>query len=415
MSKLTGSRRGTSGARVRRSRWVPRYLEALVEADLDKKMVFVAGPRQCGKTALAQRILRRRTGAYFNWDAAEHRKAVRDGALPADAPLWVFDELHKFRTWRNWLKGTYDLHGDEHAILVTGSGRLDAFRRGGDSLQGRYFLHRMHPLTLSELSGTRPHVDLDGIGLLENSTPRGAAEQLRALSILGGFPEPLLGASERDAARWRLSYGARLIREDLRDLEAIRDLDRVELLFDRLPDLVGSLLSVNALREDLEVAFETVAAWLSALERMYAVFRVAPYGPPRIKAVKKSQKVYLWDPARVPEPGAQAENLVLLHLLGLVHHLEDTYGERAELRFFRDAAGHEVDAVILRRRRPWMAVEVKLDDRPLDRGLRYLVERVDIPWAFQVSLNGTADRRIPDVGRHGVRLVPAVRFLTNLP
>ncbi len=378
-------------------------------------MVFVAGPRQCGKTALARRILGRRAGAYFSWDVAEHRKALRDGLLPADAPLWVFDELHKLRTWRNWLKGIYDLHGDEHEILVTGSGRLDAFRRGGDSLQGRYFLHRMHPFTLSELCGVAAEVDPDTLGRLETGAPQGAAEQLRALSRLGGFPEPLLGASDRDAARWRLSYGARLIREDLRDLEAIRDLDRVELLFDRLPDLVGSLLSVNALRGDLEVAFETVAAWLSALERLYAVFRVAPYGPPRIKAVKKSQKIYFWDPARVPEPGARAENLVLLHLLRLVHYLEDAHGERAELRFFRDAAGHEVDAVILRRRRPWMAVEVKLDDRPLDRSLRYLVQRVDIPWAFQVSLHGTVDRRIPDAGRHGVRLVPATRFLANLP
>jgi hypothetical protein len=392
-----------------------RRAEPAVEADLQRKMVFVAGPRQCGKTTLARSILARSDGEYFSWDVAAHRKALRDLALPEDRPLWVFDEIHKLRTWRRWLKGVYDLHADQHRILVTGSARLDAFNRSGESLQGRYFFHRLHPFTFSELAQLPVADDLDSMGALPLAPPSDARESLDAMLRLGGFPEPLLSGSERLASRWRLGYGSRLVREDLRELETFRDLDRIELLFDRLPDTVGSLLSQNALREDLEVAFETVRSWLSALERLYALFRLSPYGPPRIKAIKKSQKLYLWDWSRVEDEAARAENMVVFHLLRLAHWLEDVHGERAELRFFRTPAGDEVDAVLLRNRKPWMAVEVKVDDRPLDRGLRYLVERVRIPWAYQVSLRGRVDRRIADVGSGGVRLVPAARFLANLP
>jgi predicted AAA+ superfamily ATPase len=398
---------------------IPRHLRRFVANDLaEKKMVFVAGPRQCGKTTLARQLLAERGGAYFSHDVDAHRRALRAGALPETAPLWVFDELHKMRTWRRWLKGIFDLHGDEHEILVTGSGRLDWYGRGGESLQGRYFLHRLHPFTLRELVGRArgdPARVVRDIEAMDGPTPSGAAAQLAALDRLGGFPEPLLSGSATRAARWRLGYGSRLVRQEVRDLESIRDLDKVELLFDRLPATVGSVLSINALREDLEVAFETARSWLAVLERLYGVYRVPPFGAPRIKAVKKEQKLYFWDWGRVESDGARFENLVLSHLLRLVHQLEDEAGERAELRYFRDAVGHEVDAIVLRRGKPWLAVEAKLDDRPLDPNLRYLLERVSIPFAFQVSLRGRTDTRLPDVGGARIRLLPAARFLAHLP
>ncbi len=403
-----------------------RTLQSTVAEDLDRKMVWLAGPRQCGKTTLAKALLhqawrsvdpgRSRTDeGYFNWDVAAHRQALQRDRLPADAPLWVFDELHKYRRWRNWLKGVYDLHHERHSMLVTGSARLSTYRRGGDSLQGRYFLHRMHPVSLAELNGLPPNDALDEALRLERRAVSAWQEALEQLWRRGGFPEPLLASSGRTAARWRLSYGDRLIREDIRDLERIRDLDQLELLFDRLPQVVGSLLSVNALREDLEVAFETLDAWLRVLDNLYAIFFALPYGAPRIRAVKKSRKLYFWDVGRVEDAASRGENLVMLHLLKLTHFIEDQLGEPAELRFFRDAAGHEVDAVVLRKRTPWLAVEIKTQDRPLDRGLRYLLDRVPIRWAFQVSLRGDEDRMLPDVGKHGVRLCSAAKFLAHLP
>lgn len=395
---------------------VRRRGQAAIEEDLDaRKMVFLAGPRQCGKTTVARQLLAERGGSYFSSDVAEHRQALRRGELPEASRLWVFDELHKQKQWRGWLKGVFDLHGREHQILVTGSGRLDLFRRGGDSLQGRYFLHRLHPLTLSEVLGSAgPRTPEEALEL--GTPPPGAATKaLDDMLTLGGFPEPLLGGSARRAARWRLAYGTRLVREDVRDLEAIRDLERLELLFDRLPELVGSTLSINALREDLEVSFDTVKSWLGALERLYGAYRLAPIGPPRIRAVRKEQKLYLWDWSRVPGEGPRLENLVVSHLLRLVDWLGDVHGDKAELRYFRDVTGREVDAVVLRGGKPWFAVEVKLSAQELDPGLRYLLERYRVPRAFQVSLRGGVERRLPDVNGARVELVSAARFLAALP
>jgi predicted AAA+ superfamily ATPase len=396
------------------SNLLPRRIESDVEQDLRTKMVFIAGPRQCGKTTLAERLLDRIGGAYFTWDDEAHRKALRAKALPEEAPLWVFDELHKMRAWRGWLKGVVDLDRKRHQKLVMGSARLDAYGRGGDSLQGRYLMTRMHPFTLSELCGMDV-VSPDEVPAFPLRAPEQAQEQLEALLRLSGFPEPLLSGSERQAGRWRLAYGARLVREEVRELELLHELDKMELLFERLPNVVGSQLSLNALREDLEVAFATVASWMTILEKLYAVFRVAPFGTPRIKAVKKASKAYCWDWARVDAPGPRFENLVMMHLLRFVHYLEDVHGEKAELRYVRDVVGHEVDALILRKSKPWLAVEIKLDDQPLSPGLTYFLERVAVPHAVQVSLRGSVHRLHESVGKTQIRSMPAATFLANLP
>ena len=204
-----------------------RYLTAAVRADLARKMVFVAGPRQVGKTTLARGLLRGRAG-YLNWDVAADRERILRREFPA-APLWVFDEIHKYRSWRGLLKGLYDDRRARQRILVTGSARLDLYRYGGDSLQGRYHLLRLHPLSAGEL-GLRTRQDLEGL--------------LR----LGGFPEPFFGGSETQARRWSREYRTRLVRDEVVDLERVQDLGNLELLVLRLPDLVGSPLSINALR-----------------------------------------------------------------------------------------------------------------------------------------------------------------------
>ena len=366
-----------------------RYLQAQVEHDLARKMVFIAGPRQVGKTTLAQGLPHAMDG-YLNWDVPEHRERILRRQLPP-APLWIFDEIHKYRPWRGFLKGLYDGRRARQRILVTGSARLDLYRRGGDSLQGRYHLLRLHPLSVREA----------GID---------SGEGLTHLLRLGGFPEPFFGGSEREARRWSREYRTRLIRDDIASLERIQDLGTLEHLALRLPELVGSPLSVNALREDLQVSHKTAAAWIGALERLYAVFRLAPFGSPRIRAVRKEQKHYQFDWSLVPEDAPRFENLVASHLLKWVHFQQDAEGRDLELRYFRDTDSREVDFVVVERRQPLLLVEAKWGDQEVDRGLRYLKGKFPSAPAWQVSATGRKDYLTPD----DIRVAPALKLLATL-
>lgn len=392
-----------------------RHLESIIIQDLKKKMVMIAGPRQCGKTTLAKTIAKKYTKnfAYYNWDIEADKRLIMHTELNANAQLWVLDELHKFRKWRNWLKGLFDQHHPEHAFLITGSAQLETFSRGGDSLQGRYYRHRLHPLTLAEL--IRPNKisswpEIFNVSVTVNAS---AQKTLHDLLKLGGFPEPYFSQSAKEAARWRLAYGARIVREEIRSLEQVQNLDGMELLFDRLPVTIGSPLSINSLREDLQVAFETTRNWLNIFERLYAIFRISPFGAPRIRAVKKEQKLYFWDWGRVDNEAARLENLIAVHLLCFVHWQEDVEGEKWDLRYFRDKQGHEVDFILLHKNQPLCAIEVKTDDRPLDSNLKYLLERVKIPHAFQLSL-GSKDFHPPKINGCKIRIMPAYRFLGQL-
>ena len=369
---------------------VKRYLEPQVRADLTRKMVFVGGPRQVGKTTLARNLLGRSTAGLMNWDITADRDRILRGDFPA-APLWVFDEIHKYRKWRNFLKGVFDARRPEQCILVTGSARLDYYRFGGDSLQGRYHYLRLHTLSAAELG-----VD--------------SASGLKTLLVLGGFPEPFLGGSAREARRWSNEYRTRLVREDLASLEQVQDIGSIELLMTRLPALVGSPLSVNGLAEQIRISHKTVAKWLGMLERLYAIFTVAPFGSPKIKAVKKARKHYHLDWSLVPDPAARFENLVAAHLLKWVHFREDTEGYRVELRYFRDIERREVDFVVVQDDVPVLFVECKSADRDPSATLRYLKARFPGTEAWQVSASGRSDYLTAE----GIRVAPALALLERL-
>ncbi len=366
-----------------------RYLTAQVKSDLRRKMVFIAGPRQVGKTTLAQSLAGARDG-YLNWDVDVHRERILRQELPA-ADLWVFDEIHKYTRWRSLLKGVYDDRQPGQRILVTGSGRLELFGYGGDSLQGRYHLLHLHPFSVAELG-------------IDNRAG------LQDLFRLGGFPEPFLSGSENEARRWSREYRTRLMEEEVASLTRIRDIGRLEEMVLRLPDLVGSPLSINALREDLQVAHKTAAAWLDALERLFGLFRIPPFGAPRIRAVKHERKHYHFDWSVVSNAGARFENLVACHLLKWLHFRQETLGLDLELRFFRDVDRREVDFVVTENREPILLVECKLGDGEVGVGLRYLKRRFPNADAVQIALSGVRDYRTPE----GIRAMPALKFLGTL-
>lgn len=366
-----------------------RYLASQVRSDLRRKMVFVAGPRQVGKTTFARSLPGSRAG-YLNWDVAPDRERILKRTLPPGR-FWVFDELHKFRGWRNYLKGLWDGRPAGQRVLVTGSARLDFYRFGGDSLQGRYHLLRMHPLSVAELGIT-------------------SSADWRTLRTLGGFPEPFFGGSAREAKRWSTEHRNLLIRDELVSLERVDDVGRLELAALRLPELVGAPLSINSLREDLEVSHKTLARWVKLLERLYALALVPPFGSPRVRAIKKSPKHYHLDWTLPPAPGASFENLVAIHLLKWVHFRQDVDGLDLELRYFRDVDGREVDFVVTDRRTPILIVEAKLDDAPLDPALRYLKTKFPECQAWQIHAQGSKDYQTPE----GIRVAPAPALLRDL-
>ena len=389
---------------------VTRYLQPDILADLPAKMVFVDGPRQVGKTTLARLCLGLVPGVYLNWDNRDDRREIKAARWPGTRALVVLDEIHKWRQWKRWLKGEYDAHGARLQFLVTGSARLDTYRRGGDSLQGRYHHYRLHPFSVAELASpgvrrnTTPGRELE-LGVASAS----ASGHAQALFEYGGFPEPFLAQSARTLRRWQRSRLERFFREDVRDLETVRDLTLVEQLADALPERVGSLLSLNALREDIEVSHRAVTHWIAVLDRLYHVVLLRPFPSRRFAALKKMPKAYLWDWTLVADPAARFENMVALHLLKFCHALQDLEGYNVDLYYLRDRAGHEVDFLVTFGRKPWFAVEAKLAETAIDPSLRYFRDRLRIPWVYQVVREATRD-----VVDGGIRCVPAATFLETL-
>ena len=351
-------------------------------------MVFVGGPRQVGKTTLCLQFLTpasRENPAYLNWDNLKVRKNIKNLELPPNH-LIVFDEIHKFAKWRSLIKGIYDTRPRGTNYLVTGSARLDHYRRGGDSLLGRYRYLRLHPFSIAELK-------------IQNNA------DIMDLLKFGGFPEPFLSQNERDWKLWSRERLYRIINDDIKDLERLREYSSIELLADALPERVGSPLSRKSLSEDLEVSPHTVEHWLKILESVYYCFRISPFGTPKIRAVKKEQKLYLWDWSPIESKGAKLENMVASHLLKYCHFIEDTEGDRMELRFLRDTDQREVDFVVLKNKKPLFAVECKTGEKQLSSNIRYFKERTNIPFFYQIHL-GQKDYSPEDK----VRVLPFVKF-----
>ena len=374
---------------------ITRYIEQPVTEDVKRKMVFIGGPRQSGKTTLAKHLcehagfdIKKR---YLTWDDAEDRENMMRERFPAGSGFLILDEIHKYSRWRQVVKGLFDKRGDELQILVTGSARLDYYRRGGDSLQGRYHFYRLFPLSCAEL------------GISTRST-------IRDLLVYGGFPDPFLLQSEKESRRWSREYRSRVIQGDLSDLEQVQDVGMIERMVIRLPDLVGSPLSLNALRQDLQVSHQSVTRWMGMLENLYMVFRIYPFGAPKIRAVKKESKHYHLDWTVVSDMGLRFENLVACHLLKWIFFLQDTEGRDIDLRYFRDVDKREVDFVIVEEGDPTQFIECKSSGKAPSPSLRYLKTRFPFVPATQLTLDEDLDL----MTKEGIRICSSHLFLKDL-
>ncbi|MBC7753538.1 MAG: ATP-binding protein [Moraxellaceae bacterium] len=357
-------------------------------------MVFLGGPRQVGKTTLSLKFLKPasvKNPAYLNWDRNSDKSIILKDQIPFEHPVLILDEIHKYKNWRNLVKGIYDKHHEDMKIIVTGSARLDYFKKGGDSLLGRYRYFRLHPFSLFELNHNPTQSDL------------------KQLLKFGGFPEPFLTADEAEHRIWQKERVYKVVGDDLKDLQNIKEISLVQLLAEILPSKVGSPLSLNSMQEDLQVSQPTIASWIQALSQMYYCFTISPFGSPKIRAVKKLQKLYLWDWSEVEEIGPRFENLVASHLLKYCHYIEDTEGYNMELRYLRDTDGREVDFVVLKDKKPIFAVESKTGDKNLSPHIRYFQERLNIPEYYQVHMK-EKDFGHPKTGR----VIPFTKFCKDI-
>ncbi|OGI29426.1 MAG: hypothetical protein A2288_03850 [Candidatus Moranbacteria bacterium RIFOXYA12_FULL_44_15] len=387
-----------------------RYLQIKIEQDLKDKMVFVGGPRQVGKTTLSRLIGEEKFSpfVYLNWDSPEDKKTILSSSFDREAKLIIFDEIHKYHKWKNYIKGQFDKYKERFSIIVTGSARLDLYKKGGDSMVGRYYYFRLHPFSLAEL--LFPEVaNLEPFSEPNFKENKESFSNFQKLLSFGGFPESFLKEDKEVWRRWHNQRVERIVKEDIRDIENVKNLSLLQVLINELPARVGSLLSLNSLREDLEVAYGTVKLWIDVLERFYYHYRIYPYTAKTIRSLKKESKLYLWDWSQVPNEGAKLENMVGSHLLKLCHYLYDAKGHKAELFYLRDIEQREVDFLVTIDKKPWMAVEVKNANHKVSKSLKYFREKLKIPFCYQM----TTEKEI-DLLHDNIRLMSVDKFLSGL-
>ena len=356
----------------------PRSLASAIEelAFSAHKIAMVSGPRQCGKTTLARMLLdRRKVGVYRNWDELSFRRewaqnpsSIVPITAGKGAPLVVLDELHKERRWKRNLKGIYDTLKSPCDFLVTGSARLNVYRKGSDSLLGRHYAFRLHPFSLRELERPdvlAPDTMMESLFSRAEHGRKAAEATLAALMASGPFPEPFLTQNARRTTLWRHSREQLVIRVDLRDLSRLPELERIEMMTALLPERVGSPFSLSSLARDLETSVPTVTRWTAYLKDLYYLFEIRPYSRKIARSLRREGKIYLWDYGGIRNEAARFENLVALHLLKTCHFWTDTGEGVFDLYYLRNKEKQEIDFLIVRDGVPWLPVEVKMSDSGL--------------------------------------------------
>ena len=370
-----------------------RYLHKALSQDLGQKILLLTGPRQCGKTTLSRML--HPDHQYLNYDLAEHRLLLREKGWDRQMAVIIFDELHKMEHWKAWLKGIYDVDGMPPALVVTASAKLAVFRKVGDSLAGRHFQFRLHPLDLKEAMAFS--------GLDRN-------ESFDRLMSVGGFPEPFLKGTRQFYNRWKQSHIDLILKEDLRTLTAIRDIQSIETMIELLRSRVGSPVSANSLARDLQKSPVTVQNWLKLMEDLYVIFKVSPYHRNIARALLKEPKYYFYDNAMVQgAQGVKLENLVACALLKEIHRCRDVQGEEFNLHYIRNKEGHEIDFLITSDKQPRQLIEVKWKDESLSPNFRRFL--VGEPLRrVQVVGELTQSKSFPG----GERIEPAMDFLSEI-
>lgn len=371
-----------------------RTLTKYVKKYLNKKIILLTGPRQSGKTTLSKKA--DISIEYLNFDNSEHRLIIKSKTWDRSKKILILDELHKMKNWKIWLKGIFDVEGLKPHILVTGSAKLDTYRKVGDSLAGRYFQYRLHPLDIKEVCTQDKSLD--------------PGEVLRKISQFSGFPEPFLEGTSEFYNLWKKTHLDIILRQDLIDDATVKDLKSIELLVELMRDRVGSPVSYSSLANDLQHSDKTVKRWLQILENMYVLFKIVPYSKNIARSTIKQPKYYFYDVARVKDPGARLENIVACSLLKEVDFQCDCYGRTLELNFLRKKDGIEIDFAVTEDGKIKRAIEVKTSEDQLSSSFQVFKSELKGVDKTQVVSNLNREKTYPD-GSEVRRLAP---WLANL-
>lgn len=386
-----------------------------------RQMIFLSGPRQSGKTTIGKSLLETaKAGFYFNWDNLDHRLLIIEGPqkiaehagldqLKDDLTMIVFDEIHKFSKWKNFLKGFYDTYEDRVKIIVTGSSKLNVFKKGGDSLMGRYFPYQVHPLTLRETINSK--INNDDI----QNPQKASQDTLSLLMKYGGFPEPFLKANTRFYNQWKKLRQDQMFKEDIRDLSRVQEVTQLELLSQLLQHQSGQLINYSKLAVKIQASVATVKRWCEILAAFYYCFSLRPWTKNVARSLLKEPKIYLWDWALVNPESFRFENLVAVHLFKAVGNWTDRGLGEYRLFFIRDKEKREVDFLISKNDEPWILVEAKLsEDKKLSPTLKHFQSKLNVPYAFQTVYDMPYVNKDCFASKDKALIVPAKTFLSQL-
>lgn len=371
-----------------------RYLTNYILDDLKKKIVLLTGPRQSGKTTLSKMLSN--NFDYLNFDNPEHRLGLIERSWDRSKDLIIFDELHKLKNWKSWIKGIYDTEGVQPRIIVTGSAKLDTYRKVGDSLAGRFFQFRLHPLDLKEIK--------------KINNPDNLQTVLEQLLDTGGFPEPYLEGNRRFYNRWKRSHLDIILKQDMIDLENVREVTSIETLIQLLRKRVGSPVSYTSLAQDLQCSDKTVKRWLTILENMYIIFRIGPFHRNIARSILKAPKYYFYDTGQViGDSGIKLENLTACALLKEIHYIEDCYGEQEQIYYLKTKDNREIDFFVIRDEAPFLMIEVKWTDNIPSRNFLIFSKYFPGIKKIQIVKDLNREKTYPD----GTEIRSAHNWLAN--